>query len=141
MKAISLKMVYSGSRFVDSTELVNLDKVKEALTKANGRAKERLAYPSDVVVAVLMVERHLEKIGIPKNLWKGLMVEVDLRAQKFPRAYKWSADSTQFAIERRASGWFLVWTYRGACGEQKYKFSKPFTAEQEKAILKHATKI
>jgi hypothetical protein len=55
----------------------------------------------------------------------------------FPNAYKWSPDSTQFRIERFASGWFVTDIQRMYCSEKMVTFAGILTDEQKKAIVQN----
>ena len=76
-------------------------------------------------------EKKLEEKGLPKKYWTGLSFWGDINAQKFPNAYKWCPDSTQFVVERFASGWFVTRVGRMHCSEKKVTLASALNDEQK----------
>ena len=111
----------------------NEKQITEALDKVN--AKVRNASYQSVVAIVFQIEKKLEEKGLPKNLWSGLAFLCDFNAQKFPNAYKWSPDSTQFILTRFPSGWFVPRVTRTYCGTKKIALVTPLTDKQKEAIV------
>ena len=117
----------------------NEKQINEALNKVN--AKVRNASYQSVVAIVFQIEKKLEEKGLPKKYWTGLRFWVDINAQKFPNAYKWSPDSTQFVVERFASGWFVTRVGRMHCSEKKVTLASVLTDEQKQAIVENFKKF
>lgn len=113
----------------------NEKQITDELNKVN--AKVRNASYQSVIAIVFQIEKKLEEKGLPKKYWNGLGFWGDINAQKFPNAYKWSPDSTQFRIERFASGWFITRVGRMHCSEKKVILASPLNDEQKEAIVEN----
>lgn len=99
-------------------KVADLEKVTEAISLAEGRAKERLVSAEDVVTATQIIEKHL---GITKKAMEGTTAYIDLNAQHFANAYKYQADSTQFELLYTKGVWYLTNIFRGRCGQNADK--------------------
>ena len=112
----------------------NLEKINKAIDEAEGRATVRRIGGMSVLNAVKEIEEHFD---IPKKLMTGIMVDVDINAQNFPKAYKYTPESTQFIVLRKKSGWYLMGVTRDNCRVPSKKFLKigAFTEEQKNAIM------
>lgn len=113
----------------------NEKQINEELNKVN--AKVRNASYQSVVAIVFQIEKKLGEKGLPKKYWTGLKFWGDINAQKFPNAYKWCPDSTQFVVERFASGWFVTRVSRMRCSERMVTLASVLTDEQKEAIVEN----
>ena len=109
--------------------VTNEQKITEAFNAVN--AKVRNADYTSVKAIVNVIEKSLTEKGLPKNLWSGLAFWCDINAQKFPNAYKWAPESTQFKVERFSSGWFVTKVIRTTCDT---KMVRPAVALTDKQI-------
>jgi hypothetical protein len=83
----------------------NADRINAAIKEAEGRATARTITAKDVISAAEKITRRLD---ISKTALKGVSAHVDAWAQDFPRAYKYTPESTQFDLIHTGSGWALV---------------------------------
>ena len=83
----------------------NADRINAAIKEAEGRATARTITAMDVNSAAEKITRRL---NISKTALKGVSAHVDPWAQDFPRAYKYTPESTQFDLIYTGSGWALV---------------------------------
>ncbi len=83
----------------------NEKKLIEALDEVQKRSKTRTVEAKDIKAAASRIENAL---GIPKKHMTGIKAEVDINAQDFPHAYKYSPESTVFDLERTATGWVVT---------------------------------
>lgn len=83
----------------------NKDRITAAIQEAEGKASVRTITYKDIVRSVQRIEKRL---GIPKKCMEGVMYNVDVHAQNFPKSYKYSAESTQFVIEFSKRKWRLI---------------------------------
>ena len=97
---------------------------------AEGRAYERTLTAREIIDSLTRLERRL---NIPRKYMVGIKVKIDVNAQKFPSAYKYTPMSTVFFAEYRKSGWFLTSVQRRSCGSKEYQIT--LTPEAENAIL------
>ena len=98
----------------------NAEKISEAVASVEGnRVSIRTLHWHSIAWAVEDVEKDLSR-RLYKKDWLGLRIGVNPHAQTFPGAYKGNPESTQFVIERRASGWFLTDVCRSRCGSVEY---------------------
>ena len=113
--------------------VTNEQKITEAFDAVN--AKVRNADHTSVKAIINIIEKSLTKKGLPKNLWSGLAFWCDINAQKFPNAYKWTPESTQFILTRFPSGWFVTRVTRTSCGTKMIAIVTPLTDKQKEAIV------
>lgn len=110
----------------------NMKKINEMIKKAEGRATARTIGYKDIAYNIEDIEKTL---GIPKKDMIGIVAYVDSNAQDFPNAYKYTPYSTQYVIERKASGWDLVEVERGRTERRKRKFRLKLTDIAKEAIV------
>lgn len=90
----------------------NRDRINAAISESEGRATVRRICFDDIVSALAQYEREL---GIPKTSMTGIELDLDINAQTFPGAYKYTPDSTHARVVRTASGWALTHVTRDTC--------------------------
>ena len=90
----------------------NREKIEKELALAQERCTTRNIYFTDLPIIIETIEKNL---GIPKSKMLGVSADVDYCAQDFPRAYKYTPESTHIRIEKVASGWALTSIWRGRC--------------------------
>ncbi len=93
--------------------LKNETAVNAAIKKAEGRATVRRARHNDLLALLPEIEDRAAILNRAERI--GLQVLIDVNAQNFPRAYKYTAESTLVTIEWFATGWFVVGIERGYC--------------------------
>ena len=111
----------------------NTGKIEDAIKAAEGRATARTINAGWIMNSVERVE---DALNIPKTHMKGIRVDVDPHAQSFPRAYKYTPESTQFSAEYNGKEWVLTGIWRGACHGCTQEFSITLTDEAKAAIIK-----
>ena len=110
-----------------------------AIFEAEGRAKVRTLTYEDMERAIKKIENKLE---IPKKHMIGIKADCDMNAQSFPRAYKYTPESTQFGLEYTSSGWKVTWIRRDVCWNVSSKHIKLYlTDDAKEAIAKSCEKI
>lgn len=117
----------------------NEKQINEALNQVN--AKVRNADHQSVKAIVWQIEKKLQEKGLPKKLWEGLSFFGDINAQSFPNAYKWTPESTQFKLQRFASGWFMVDAQRMHCKERMVTMACALNDEQKQAVISNFYKF
>ena len=112
----------------------NWEKINTAIQEAEGRATVRTIDSKDVLNAIREIEKYF---GLSKKMMVGVWISVDLNAQEFPKAYKYTPESTHFDVLRKDSGWYLMDVSRERCRvpSKKFVMISRLTEEQEKAIL------
>lgn len=75
------------------------------LLEVQGKAHVRTISALDIVSALADVESRLR---ITKKALNGVSVVIDLNAQDFPSAYKWTPDSTIFWAMFKLGRWFIT---------------------------------
>jgi len=104
----------------------NNEKLESVLAKANGQCRERLVDKFDLYKFVNRVERHLNRLGIPKKYWVGTQASYCECIKS--KSYKYRATATKVTITRGSSAWFLVLARRENTG-----VGKAFKSETMKA--------
>ena len=95
----------------------NKERITAAIKEAEGRATARRVCFDDVKKAAEQIER---RFGITKKAMVGMVVKVDMNAQEFPMAYRYTPSSTQFDLEKTATGWKLTNIGRGDTGRVRF---------------------
>lgn len=111
----------------------NREKIEKMIKAAEGRATTRLLTWKDIQQAIQNVEIHL---GIAKKDLVGVYVDVDVNAQDFPNAYKYTPHSTQFTMVRKKSGWDLVSVERYTTRRPNSRYIVELTEEAKAAIIR-----
>ena len=116
----------------------HVEQLQAAIEEAEGRAKARTITAMTVLWAVKEVEQTL---SIPKKHMIGIRVRCDLHAQKYPNAYKYTPESTQFNLERFPSGWFVTDIERWRTGGTEKKFTITLTDDAKAALIERFEKF
>ena len=123
--------------------VTDFKKLDVAFRVGNGKGSERLAYRGDAEASVRFIENKLIEKAIPKCAWIGAKFSVQPGAEKLPNEYyaKSIPEATQFTIERRYNGWFVVEIRRANLRLNQFiLLSKPIKGP-EGAIINHATRF
>lgn len=116
----------------------NKDKIQAALDEAQGKSRERTITVTDILCSIKDVEDELQ---IPKKHIIGVKVISDHNCQNFPNAYKYTPYSTQFGMERTASGWFLTWVERKPTKRAGNYYNLELTEAAKSALVDRFTKF
>jgi hypothetical protein len=86
--------------------------------------KVRKITVQDIFDTTLDILAWLNQYKIPLKVRKGLKFNVDIHAQVFPRAYKYTPESTHFAVEIGSNGkdFYLVQVVRYRTDTKKIRF-------------------
>lgn len=102
-------------------KITNLKKLDALIKEAEGRSTARTITVDDVVDSLAQAEAHLLLLSTKKDA-VGTIVYVDVNAQRFPRAYHYIPESTQFVAEITKSGWKVARVFRGTCTTKRMEF-------------------
>ena len=116
----------------------NRDRIQKEIDAIQKRTRERNIDVDDIFRAVHDIE---ERLGISKSAMTGVKASVDMNAQNFPNAYKWSPESTNFTMERVASGWKLVGIERDYCRRRGHDYRLVLTDTAKSAIIDSMTEF
>jgi hypothetical protein len=95
--------------------VTDTEKLSAAIAAAEGpRCSARCITAADIQLEVAYITNELDRL-LAKKDQVGAAVAVDLNAQTFPGAYKGIPYSTQFVVERFASGLFVTGVFRARC--------------------------
>ena len=114
----------------------NRAKIEQIIKDAEGRATARTIDYYDIAMAIWNLER---KLDIPKVKMEGIETYVDVNAQDFPNAYKYTPTSTHFHAVRKKAGWDLVKVYRDPCQRPGRKYEVHLSDTAKEAILERHT--
>lgn len=119
----------------------NKEKINNAIKEAEGKASARTIDYDYVVRAIKEIEDKFWLIH--KKDMEGMVVWVDIHAQQYPKAYKYTPDSTQFKVVKAKSGWKLLSV--GRYMQDKYHSEKYEITEMpeitKQALIKAYTKF
>ena len=111
-------------------------KIIDAIQSAEGRASARTILPWDIARKLNEIE---DKLGIAKKALEGVSVDVDIHAQDFPKAYKYTPESTQFSAVFRGGSWRITNIERNSTRRYGREVVVTHTDESRKAILDRFT--
>jgi hypothetical protein len=84
----------------------NTEKIRAAITKAEGGATTRLLEPEWLKKAATKAEEQLFLLRIPEKEWLGCKIRSN--PEKIPNSYNYRAEGTNATLERFSTGWFLI---------------------------------
>lgn len=114
----------------------NETKIEAAIKTAEGKATVRRISFADIVTAL---SDYQKRLNISKRALEGVIVHIDVNAQKFPNAYKFTPESTQFSAVMLKGKWRIYNICRAKCTD--VRFYSHFTAENKTAIIEKLTWI
>lgn len=82
------------------------EKLTAAIAAAEGKARARTITAADMVADVERISKRFALIT--KAALEGVQVDVDHHAQNFPKAYKYTPESTHFSAVYKRGAWYLV---------------------------------
>lgn len=116
----------------------NENKLQEALNAVQWRSRERTITTTDIICGVKDVE---DTLGIPKKAMIGVKVVSDQCCQNFANSYRYTPYSTQYGMERTASGWFLTWVERKPTKKAGNYYNLELTEAAKMALVDRFTKF
>lgn len=111
--------------------------LSEAIDAEQKRCTSRKIEAKDVCKALAAVE---EKLNLPKRLLNGVSVTIDCNAQDFPKAYKYTPESTIFQAAFKSGSWKVTDIFRGKTKELYKGTHVELTDEAKAAIIERALK-
>lgn len=114
----------------------NKERIDAYIRDCEGRATARCISYTGLVDCIKQYDRDL---GIPKKHMVGIELDLDINAQTFPSAYKYTPESTHAIVMRRSTGWALADVWRTTCrGPTSEVVVKKMPADAVRAILVRA---
>ena len=87
---------------------------------------------------VRRITQHIEyRLGISKKSMEGIEAVVDIHAQDFPHAYKYTPDSTWIKVGYSAGCWQFLGAARIRTASAGHGYSLLLTPAAEAEILRH----
>lgn len=83
----------------------NVEKIQKAINEAEGKARERKVTAKQLIACAEKLDK---KLGIAPAHLKGVTARVDINAQDFPNAYKYTPESTVATLEHTGRAWALI---------------------------------
>lgn len=102
-----------------------------AIKEAEGRASARTITAEEILSTLIRIE---DDLHISKKAMNGINVTVDINSQSFPKAYKYTPESTHFSAEYKNGSWRLTDIYRAEC-KSSFHIHIEHTEESKKAII------
>lgn len=112
------------------------DLLGEAIKMAEGRASVRTITADEIVTALCDT---FETLGISKKAMDGVEVSIDLNAQDFPSAYKYTPESTIVDAIYKGGSWRVTSICRDACRRYSQRIRVKHTEASREAILSRFT--
>lgn len=125
---------YDDTRSEESERVLRdeWDKLNLIIHAAEGRARERRIDAGAIAVFLNGFDRYLP---ISKKSMEGVTIDVDLNAQRFPRAYRYTPESTHFIAVYKRGSWWITDIIRRACTPTTCRISH--TDISRAALLQH----
>ena len=114
-----------------------MQQLQSELDEIQSRSKTRTISAADVANILSEVERSL---GISKKAMTGVTVFYS-GAETFPRAYKYTPESTHFTAEYSGTSWRIVSIKRDACPNRTKNTEVVLTDEAKNAIIDAHSKL
>ena len=111
----------------------NRNKIENMIVEAEGKAVTRKITYDNIAIAVERIEKEL---NVYKKDMIGVKASVDLNAQNFPKAYKYTPKSTHFEAIRKASGWDLKSVERNITRREGHAYELDLPEHTKLAIIK-----
>ena len=141
--------VYVSSRFTDPEKVIEerksekmaifaekAAKLTTAIKETEGRASVRCIASATVMECLLTIERNL---SITKTALEGVEAHVDYHAQDFPKAYKYTPESTHFCAVYRSGSWRITNISRSATYRAGRTYTLTLTDAAKAAIIANHT--
>lgn len=97
----------------------NSAKIEQFIAKVEGRARERRLTFSDMAFYIGLLEKKFSKVT--KKSLEGVRVEINVNAQKFPKAYKFEPQATLVWVKRQGGHWVITDITRTKCTTHAFK--------------------
>ena len=110
----------------------NKERIEAAIKEVEGRATARTIDFYDIIRDIKNIEGEL---SIAKKDMIGIIADVDHNAQDFPKAYKYTPESTHYVLTRKTSGWAISHITRRKTRSSKHTYQLTLTDTAKKAIL------
>lgn len=110
----------------------NRAKLQQELDALQQRSRVRTIDVNDIFKACSRIEKEL---NVTKKALVGTVAIVDPNSQDFPKAYKYTPESTSFRIERTSTGWKLTDLYRDTCARYNNRYIVTMTEAAKQEIL------
>lgn len=108
-----------------------VESLKNAIKEAEGRASARTITAEEILSTLIRIE---DDLHISKKAMDGIRMIADINSQSFPRAYKYTPESTHFSAEYKNGSWRLTDIYRAEC-KNSFHIHIDHTEESKKAII------
>ena len=109
----------------------NGEKLKEAIKEAEGKATARVITVPEILRSIDDLQIKLDTLMKRKDQ-VGTTAWIDINAQSFPSAYKYTPESTCFSAKKTSSGWFMIGIKRATCTNKEIILG--LSDEQKSAI-------
>lgn len=95
--------------------LAELKKINAVINEHQQKCKERLLTAESLCDKIAIIEEK-RLSGAPKKAWEGIRItNLDVNAQEFPNAYKWTPESTKVDLVYRNGSWRITSIERREC--------------------------
>lgn len=99
-------------------KIENKSTINELIESAESKCSVRLISYEDIKSIIMGVEERLLSMGVAKTNQKGAKFLYE-NGYKMPASYNGRPESTQFAFERKSTGWVITNIYRGYCDHRR----------------------
>lgn len=108
----------------------NAPKIDDIIKAAEGRATARTITAADIIKECDAQLIKLYGLGASLKSLTGTKICIDINAQKFPSAYKYTPDSTHFEAVFDGRAWRLYDVYRYTCTPNRGSIQLPENAQK-----------
>ena len=110
----------------------NRERIESAIKDAQGKATARTIDFDDILKDIKEIEYTL---GIAKKYMLGIKADIDHNAQDFPKAYKYTPESTHYMLVRKTSGWAITGICRRRTRGSKHTYNLELTEDAKREII------
>lgn len=106
--------------------ITNTEKIREAIKKAEHRARTRTIVAEEIPYHIRKIEKRLHEMGIAQKNWKGIMFSCNPYAEPYANNYKGTPYGTGFNLHRGSGDWYITGIERittNTSQKNQYNFS------------------
>lgn len=113
----------------------HIDKISQEIKQAEGRATARTITAQDIIDECDRILQRYYGLGASLESLEGTEIHININAQDFPNAYKYTPESTWFDAVYRGKKWRLTDVTRRTC--TNYRGSVDLRETARDAIMMH----
>ena len=117
-------------------KVLNKEKIEKELNSVQHRCTVRTISFDDIVKISKDIKKYY---GLSNKTLNGCKFVIDIHAQTFPSAYKYTPESTKCILEFKNNYWKILDIFRAGTNKDGGMIEAELTDDAKKAIIEHFT--